>query len=177
MERLMEDNHIIVVAAAEVITILAKYCKDFLTRRVDDAWPHIMRVYTQAMERVEREGNSLGGDRKVQSANYKVWDALCKMLVSTLDNVQPSDEILDELCHVLKGVGLLARIDVRQAVERINMDIVWLQLAVGGGNSGEDEGGTLPIPAFLFIFHSLWKGSAPPPALVIWVVTIFPSVL
>lgn len=146
LERLMEDNHIIVIAAAGSIAELAKCCQGFLTSRVDDAWPDIKRVFTQAIRNVEKEGNPPGKDSKSQSANYKVWDALCKMLISIIDNVQPADEILDDLCHVLRGEGLLARADLRQAVERVNMDLVWLELAIRKDNLREPDGETTLIP-------------------------------
>lgn len=101
---------------------------------------------------------SSGGLGKFAQA-VKVWDAVVDLLVAVVSHVRIEDEMFDEVVDVLEDL-ILARSDVREALEVVNADAVWLKLY----ERGEVEWRPAPVVEgfeFVEMERGLGKGGQP----------------
>ncbi|PWW76529.1 ARM repeat-containing protein [Tuber magnatum] len=144
LNRLFEDEPQVTISAAEAIATLARECGEFISSRIADAWPGIKRVFVNCLRRWERERASKTGNMGVYSPGYKVWDALCGMVAAVLEYCMVSDEIVDDICKILGGERLLQRADLKNALEGVNAEAVWLETESWKARGGVGGKWTLP---------------------------------
>lgn len=153
--RLYDAEPFIAVAACEALGVLCCSAGDFLASRFKTEWWDGMGKWCR---RVKGEAERSRGKRDVAPAGgsseivipirggktlapksestgglgkfaqtVKVWDAVVDMLVAVVSHVRIEDEMFDEVVDVLEDL-ILAREDVREALEVVNADAVWLKL-------------------------------------------------
>ncbi|CAZ80736.1 unnamed protein product [Tuber melanosporum] len=144
LNRLFEDEPHITISAAEAVTTLAQECGEFISSRIVDAWPGIKRVFVNCLRRWEREKASKTGNMGAYSPGYKVWDALCGMMAAVVEFCRVSDEIVNDICRILGGEGLSRRTDLRNSLEGVNPEAVWLEIEIWKAKSGVGGKWTLP---------------------------------
>lgn len=82
----------------------------------------------------ERERARKGkGGRGIYSQNHQVWEAVVALLVAIVGYVRIDDERYDDILLIL-GALVWERSEVREVMERVNRDAVWLHLQVAGRN-------------------------------------------
>lgn len=156
--RLLDPEPYVVIAAAEAVGAMCVCAGDFVATRVDGEWRAWRRLLTRVQERMraERRGKGSAGGRGVYSGGYRVWDALVTMLVVVLGHVRVRDEMVDDVLEVLGAECLEARADVREVLEGLNPDAVWLEMERrrwrhGHGHGGDAGLGVVPtVEGFVF---------------------------
>lgn len=127
-DRIFDDEPHIIIQACNAIASIADACGPFLSSRISDAWPGIRKVYLKAYGALKHERREKSGGLGIYSMHYKVWDAFVKMLVVILGSMPMSDVILDEIFETCGSDVLAERSDLREALEDIVPDSVWLEM-------------------------------------------------
>lgn len=125
MQRLYDEEPFVVIAAAQTLSSLCESAGDFLTSRIKNEWVPIIKLFKSMQSKVAAERKGRAG-RGLFSQNQQVWEALVAFLVVLLRCVAIDDDMFDEILDV--AGDLLLRHDVREALEVINKDAVWLAL-------------------------------------------------
>lgn len=126
--RLFDDEAAVVIQSAQAISSIAETAGDFLSTRVTEGWSGIKRVYLQALTNLEKERRAKTADMGSWGTNYKVWNALVVMLISIVRYTGANDTVLDGICAMCGGAMLRERTDLREALEDVVPDSVWLEL-------------------------------------------------
>lgn len=125
--RLLDPEPYVVIAAAEALAAMSVCAGEFVASRVEAGWGEWMALVRRVgVEKGGRRGGGGRGGRGVYRVGYRVWDALVSMLVVVLGHVRVSEEMVDEVLEVVRGEGLEARSDLREVLEGLNPDAVWL---------------------------------------------------
>lgn len=144
--RLFDDESQVVVVAADAIAQLAEACGGFLSSRINESWAGIKKVYAKAYRELQKERRMKTGNLGVYSPNYRIWDALCRLLTSIVGNVSVDGEVIDEVCEVVGATVLLERNDLRSALEGANADAVWLEVQSWRSANGDSAGRCREVP-------------------------------
>jgi hypothetical protein len=150
----LEDNEAFVVAGAlDVIRTMCVNAGDFMSSRILEAWPGIMRIYrtrtgkagarfapnratgssTTKTTTIIRTHNNQEVSKPTPEQNYidapsrVIWEALVQLLIAIVNNVALNDDNFENVVGMLAPV-VASRSDVRQALESRNADAVWLAL-------------------------------------------------
>ncbi|KAF8545410.1 armadillo-type protein [Trichophaea hybrida] len=126
--RLFDDEAGVVIQAFQAISSIAESSGDFLSTRIKEGWSGFRKVYIQAHRNLEKERRVKTNNMGVYGINYKVWDAAVKMLVALVRFVDLQDEVLDEICVMCGGKVIVERPDLREALETVSPDTVWLEM-------------------------------------------------
>lgn len=154
--RLLDPEPYVVTAAAEAVGAICVCAGDFVATRVEGEWGAWRGLVSRVQERMvaERRGKGSAGGRGVYSGSYRVWDALVTMLVVVLGHVRVSDEMVDDVLEMLGAECLEARADVREVLEGLNPDAVWLEMERRRwrhGHGGDAGLGVVPmVQGFVF---------------------------
>ncbi|MCJ1400961.1 hypothetical protein MMC11_004172 [Xylographa trunciseda] len=136
--RLYDPEPYVCVAATETLATIFRSAGDFVASRVDAEWPALRTLckHTYAQTVAAKKGK---GGRGAFAAPQQMWEALVKMLVVMVEHVRVEAGVEDDLMEML-GPLVRGRRDVRDALERLNPDAVWLLLLredlLGGGRLG-----------------------------------------
>lgn len=126
--RLFDEEAGVVLQACQAISGIAETSGDFLSTRIRDGWPGLKKVYIQAHANLEKERRVRTNNMGVYGVNYKVWDAIVKMFVALVRFVGVQDEVLDEICSMCGAKVLRERADLREALNEVAPDAVWLEM-------------------------------------------------
>ncbi len=126
VKRLYDSEPFVCIAACQAISSLCVGAGDFLSSRIETEWPIISKLYRQVYELVKRERKGRDG-RGTFTPNHQIWDALISLFVTVLNYVRVEDEIVDDIVAMASDV-LAKRTDIREALEGVNPDAVWLEL-------------------------------------------------
>ncbi|KAI9782326.1 MAG: hypothetical protein M1835_004058 [Candelina submexicana] len=149
VKRLYDPEPFVCIAACQTIGNLCIGAGDFLSSRIETEWPAIAKLYWQVFERVKREKKGKDG-RGTYTSNYQIWDALIRLFVIILSYVRVEDEIVDDVVMMVSDV-LERRSDIREALEGINPDVVWLELEMRKAkNEGESNRKVPILEGFVF---------------------------
>jgi hypothetical protein len=116
----------VVIAAAEAVGEICKGGGDFLGTRIQTEWAGLMKMARKAKGKMEAEKKGAGG-RGVYSQVNRVWEAVVGLLVCVVGYVRIGDDMFDEVLDVLAEL-VLERREVRETLEVVNGDAVWLVL-------------------------------------------------
>jgi hypothetical protein len=171
LPRLQDPEAFVVSNAVDIVALMCEHARDFMRTRVEDAWDVIRKVYKRTKQHDDR---SRSGDSKFTSlkitgietgmtrlsmesqpsSNFSrpelyvdaptrmIWNSLVGLLCAIARNVTIRDERFEETLDMLDPV--LARSDVREALEYSNADAVWLRLykkrqqTIKGGQTSSD---------------------------------------
>ncbi len=164
--RLHDSEPYVVVAATEAVTTLCECAGDFVATRVEGEWGGWREMFGRLGARLGKGDRSGGGSkgranartlvkrggdggRGVYSVNYRLWDAWVRMLVAVVRYVRISDEMFDDLLEMV-GECLETRRDVREALEVVNSDAVWLEMERRGMGAGAGAGEVPVVEGFEF---------------------------
>ena len=152
VRRLHDPEPYVVIAAAGAVGRICACAGDFVRTRVEGEWAGWREVVGRVGARVEIEskgsGKGGGGGRGMYSANWQMWDAWVQMLVGVLEYVRVGDEMVDEALEMLGGC-LGSRREVREVLEGLNPDLVWLEMRRRG--LGNASVGDVPkVDGFVF---------------------------
>ena len=124
--RLYDEEPYVVISAAEAVGEICKGGGDFLGTRVQTEWGPMMKMAKRAKGKMESEKKG-GRGRGVYSQVNRVWEAVVGLLVNVVGYVRIGDEMFDEVLELLQNL-VPVRDDVREVLEVINGDAVWLAL-------------------------------------------------
>ena len=172
--RLYDLEPFVAVAACGALAALCRCAGDFMSSRFKEEWGRLRGLCRRVKGEAERskgtrsgvptmkgseivipvrggktiaprsEASSGGLGRFAQAV--KVWDALVELLVAMVSHVRIGDEMFDEVVDVLEEL-IPVRTDVREALEIVNADAVWLKLY----EMGEVEWRDVPIEGVGFV--------------------------
>lgn len=154
--RLYDAEPFVAVAACGALAALCRCAGDFLASRLKEEWGRFRGLCRRVKGEAERSRGHRGGipaaggseivipviggktiaprSEAVPSGGLgrfaqavKVWDAVVELLVAMVSHVRVGDEMFDEVVDVL-GELIPVRRDVREALEVVNGDAVWLKL-------------------------------------------------
>ncbi|CAN9339128.1 unnamed protein product [Alternaria alternata] len=153
--RLQDPEAYVVSNALGIIALMCEHARDFMRTRVEDAWDLFRKVYKRTKEHDDRgrgssskltslkiTGIETGMTRLsmesqpsadlprpelyVDAPTRMIWNSLILLLCAIARHVTVRDERFEEILDMLDPV--LARSDVREALECSNADTVWLRL-------------------------------------------------
>lgn len=131
--RLHDSETFVQIAAAETLSTLCFSAGDFLSTRIQSEWVSLRRFAHTAKSNAAREK----GGRGKHSQAYKVWEAVIKLLTSVVGNVRVEEGMFDDALEVLGYQVLRDDKGVREVMEGVNADAVWLALWLGADQEGE----------------------------------------
>jgi hypothetical protein len=123
VKRLYDPEPFVVIGAANAIGKIFEAAGDFMSTRVQTEWPDLVKLVRQWKKKAEGERRGKHG-RGTHALSWQVWDALVGLLVAILKYVRINDGMFDEALDILSG--RFDRVDVREALETINAEAVWL---------------------------------------------------
>ncbi|MCJ1478196.1 hypothetical protein MMC13_006872 [Lambiella insularis] len=123
--RLYDPEAYICIAASETLAKISQAAGDFVSSRVEVEWSGMRDLYKRAHSQIKSPNEERGSFGNFGSA-YQVWEALLRMFVTLVMNVRMEAEMEDEVMELL-GPLVSSRRDVRDALESLNADTVWLQ--------------------------------------------------
>ncbi|OBT54376.1 hypothetical protein VE04_04556 [Pseudogymnoascus sp. 24MN13] len=123
IKRLYDPEPFVVIGAANAVSKIFEASGDFMSTRVQTEWPDLIKLVRQWMKKAEGERRGKHG-RGTHALSWQVWDAMVGLVVAILKYVRINDGMFDEALSVLSG--RLEREDVREALETINAEAVWL---------------------------------------------------
>ena len=133
------EGVLVVTAAANALRVLCECAGDFLFSRVEEDWLHLQKLY----ERVERgmreevrvlgkgkgKGREKGGKEIMRQGpkglRWRAWDAVVRLILVIAREVGVSPEMEDGVFAML-GEWASERKDVRDVLEEVNADALWL---------------------------------------------------
>ena len=124
IKRLYDEKAIVSLAASETMISIFQSAGDFVATRIEDDWHDLVclcrRIHSQM--KLDEEGKATRG--KFSSA-YRLWEGIVKLLLNLITFVRINPEMEDDVFDML-GPLIVGRTDVRNALEYINPDGVWL---------------------------------------------------
>ncbi|KFY37756.1 hypothetical protein V495_06975 [Pseudogymnoascus sp. VKM F-4514 (FW-929)] len=123
VKRLYDPELFVVIGAANAISKIFEAAGDFMSTRVQTEWPDLVKLVRQWKKKAEGERRGKHG-RGTHALSWQVWDALVGLLVAFLKYVRINDGMFDEALDILSD--RFDRVDVREALETINAEAVWL---------------------------------------------------
>ena len=153
--RLQDPEAYVVSNALGIIALMCEHARDFMRTRFNNAWDLFRKVYKRTKEHDDRgrgssskftslkiTGIETGMTRLsmesqpsvdlsrpelyVDAPTRMIWNSLILLLCAIAKHVTVRDERFEEILDMLDPV--LARSDVREALECSNADTVWLRL-------------------------------------------------
>lgn len=144
VSRLDDEEHYIVAAALDVISMLCQYAGNFMRTRITQVWPRLKEIYQvtgkslsnavsteksrafvsamqlkQAMQRMQASPATYN-----DTGATLIWRSLATTLAMIVQWTGPSPEMFDEALEMAEP--MLERSEVHLAFERQNPDAVWL---------------------------------------------------
>ncbi|KAG9243337.1 armadillo-type protein [Calycina marina] len=145
--RLYDDEPFVAIRAAETISAICRAAGDFLASRIADEAPALLRQARRARERFESE-EKRGTERGKYGEGSKMWDAMIKLMIAVVGFVKVDEDVFDEVVEVLSSVVM--RKGVREVLEAINADAVWLKVYAMGREERERKLEKPVVDGFVF---------------------------
>ncbi|KAL3417326.1 heat repeat protein [Phlyctema vagabunda] len=122
--RLQDPEAFVRIAACAALATVCETAGSFLAGRIADAWPAVVRVARTARVDMERSARERG--RYAQS--MQLWDALVALLRDVVRFVGVDEDMFAEVLDLFGADLIVRRQDVREALQVVNQDAVWLFL-------------------------------------------------
>ena len=137
VRRLYDDESFVIIAAANALGAICRSAGDFLSTRISVEWIELMKLsrHSKAQFASEKKGKS---GRGMYSQASQVWEAVITLLMAIAGNVRIDDDMFDDVLELL-GDLLCHRQELRDALEVVNGDAVWLVLQGLGKNRRLDQ--------------------------------------
>lgn len=135
--RLYDAEAYTTLAAANALTTLCTCAGDFVAQRVEDEWPRLCRLYARVQREMREEARVQGRRSQARGMRWKVWDGVVGLIVTIVRDVGADGELEDGVFEILGGL-VSDRPDVREVLEGLNADALWLveeQARIKGGGS------------------------------------------
>lgn len=130
------------LAALTTLTIACKYGGSFLLSRIEDALPSLLPLYRHLEGLYLQEEKQLGRSRASRSLKFRCWDACVGLVVVIVEYVGITREMEDGVFEMLTGEALgRGREVVRECLEGINADMLWLVEEGREWKGKQDDGG------------------------------------
>ena len=126
VSRLYDPEPFVVVSAAAAVGEICKGGGDFLGTRIQSEWGALVKMARGANRKMEAEMKGSGG-RGIYSQASRVWEAVVSLLTCVVGYVRIGDEMFDDVLELL-GYLVVERRDLREVLEMVNADAVWLAL-------------------------------------------------
>ncbi|KAF1938300.1 ARM repeat-containing protein [Clathrospora elynae] len=165
LPRLQDPEAYVVSNALDIVALMCEHAGDFMRTRVEEAWDLIRKVYRRTKQQdnrgksdnlkstslnisaIETRMTKLSMDSPattdlsrpelyVDAPTRMIWNSLVSLLCAIATYVTVREERFEEMLDMVDPV--LARKDVREALEHGNVDAVWLRLYK---KSKQDSGG------------------------------------
>jgi TELO2-interacting protein 1 len=136
IRRLYDDESFVAIAAANAVAEMCRSSGDFLGTRISVEWPELMKFATLSKARFAAQKRGIGG-RGIYSQASQVWEAVIGLLTAIVGNVRIDDGMFDEVLELLGD--LVWKEELRDALEAVNSDAVWLVLRDGQQNGRLDR--------------------------------------
>ncbi|KAF4553464.1 Hypothetical protein D9617_7g031920 [Elsinoe fawcettii] len=147
VSRLRDEEVSVVTAALGTIEVLAREARGFMSGRVRDVWPELLRVGRRVRKEVEGEetytamkkkGKGKGKEGQmglslskrmevgyVDSSIKALWEGLRRLMVTVVRDVGVQEDMFDDVVALLGPVEAL-REEERRVLEEVNLGAVWL---------------------------------------------------
>ncbi|KAI4956646.1 hypothetical protein J4E91_000859 [Alternaria rosae] len=155
LPRLQDSEAYVVSNALDIVALMCEHGKDFMRTRIDNAWNITRKVYERTRQNddcnrkssfqpisleikaIETGLTRLAVDSQptpdfsplelyVDAPTRMIWSSLTALLCAIAKHVTMRDEHFEEMLDMLDPV--LARDDVRGALDHSNADAIWLRL-------------------------------------------------
>lgn len=155
LPRLQDPEAYVVSNALDIVALMCEHVRDFMRTRIEDAWDLIRKIYRRTKQHDDhgRGGSSKSTSLKItgietgmtrlsmelqpttdlsrpelyiDAPTRMIWNSLISLLCAIAKHVTVREERFEEMLDMLDPV--LARSDVREALEHSNADAVWLRL-------------------------------------------------
>lgn len=149
VKRLYDTEPFVCIAATGTLSKIFQTAGDFVSSRVTGEWGDMCTFYRRIHVKTVAENKERGGRANYTSAR-QIWEALVGMLVDLARYVKVDADMEDDLIEML-GPSIEKRIDVRDALNALNPDAVWLHLEMHRQRQGGHENPAVPtIAGFQF---------------------------
>ncbi|KAI9864118.1 MAG: hypothetical protein M1813_003435 [Trichoglossum hirsutum] len=125
IKRLYDNEHFVVIAAAEAICQICKCAGDFMSSRIHTEWRNIKDLYNNTQGKLQIDTKQLG--IRIFTPGSQVRNALVKLLMAIVEYVRIDSDIFDDILNMLSDM-LESRKDIRDALSLANADAVWLDM-------------------------------------------------
>jgi len=142
VKRLYDSEPFVCIAATEALSKIFQTAGDFVSSRVAAEWGDMCQFYRRIYAKTVAENRGRGGRGRFTEAQ-QIWEALVGMFVEVALYVRMDADMEDDLMDML-GRLIERRQDVRDALEALNPDAVWLHLEMQ--RQRQDGYETPPIP-------------------------------
>ncbi|EFQ85332.1 hypothetical protein PTT_19756 [Pyrenophora teres f. teres 0-1] len=170
LPRLQDPEAYVVSNSLEILALMCEHAGDFMRTRIEDSWHLVKRVYQRTKQHENRkkastktkfsstlkinvietgmQGLSMHPQKitsverpelYVDAPSRMIWSSLVGLLCSIAKNVTVREERFEDMMNMLDPV--LARSDVREALECANADAVWLRLYKQSQRGSSDDVG------------------------------------
>ena len=125
--RLYDHEAYTTLAAANALAMLCECAGDFLCNRVEAEWHRLQGLYKMVEDEMTEEARIHNKERGrgPKGMKWKVWDAVIRLLVTTVKDVGVNEDMEDGLFEMLGSLSG-EREDVRTMLEGLNADALWL---------------------------------------------------
>ena len=126
MKRLYDSEPYVCIEACKTLSEIFHYAGKFVSSRVDNEWPEIRGLYQRVYQRLvgEKGGKSARGRF---TSSFQTWEELVELCCNVINYVNIDAKLEDDLLDML-GPHMDTRTNVRDALERMNPDAVWLDM-------------------------------------------------
>lgn len=93
---------------------------------------------------LEKERRVRTANMGIHGVNYKVWDTILGMIEALVRYVGVQDEVLDDVCEMVGGKVLSEQRGLREALEEVAPEAVWLEIK-SWDMKGKRWEGKLPV--------------------------------
>lgn len=135
--RLYDYEAYTTLAAANALATLCECAGDFLFTRVQGEWDRLLGCYerVEGEMREETRIHSRGKGKGPRGMKWRVWDGVIQLLLVVVGNVGVDEDMED---RVFETLGSLAgeRKDIRNVLEALNQDALWLVEEKARRNNG-----------------------------------------
>jgi hypothetical protein len=131
-KRLYDDEPFVIIAAANATAEICRCAGDFLSTRVSGEWTELMKLGNQSRARFAGEKKGRDG-RGIYSQASQVWKAVVNLFVAVVGYVKIADGMFDEVLDLF-GDLVWERAELRESLDAVNSDAVWLFLQGMGKN-------------------------------------------
>jgi hypothetical protein len=128
--RIYDSESYVQIAACEAVSEICKGGGDFLGTRIRDEWGAVITLARRAKSEMEREQKARRG---VYAQSSQVWEGIVSLLVTIVGYVRIDEDMFDDVVDVL-GELVWERAEIKEVLEVINADTVWLAMQVAGKN-------------------------------------------
>ncbi|KAJ5054425.1 uncharacterized protein L3040_000699 [Drepanopeziza brunnea f. sp. 'multigermtubi'] len=148
--RLYDPETYVQTAACDTVAELCRCAGSFLSSRIRHEWRALTTLARNSKAASANEKANAKAGRGAHSQASRVWEAVVRLLSAVVECVGVDDEMFDEVLDVL-GTLAWERHGVREALEAVNADAVWLAMRQAGGRDGTDVDVLPTMPGFQFV--------------------------